>query len=98
MSWNNWLNEIVCCNKVEYVSRRAAIMRLCRYGLIPFLNSHGYEVYSNHTALASKVANGLYSNRGVTTVCSNWSFSGADTKLATEEHKSHYYHVLEPDV
>ena len=48
MSWNSWLDEIVEWDQNEYIKRRLAIHKLCKYGLIPFLESHGYSVAVDH--------------------------------------------------
>lgn len=99
MSWNEWLSENVCWDMDEYITRQKAIYRLCKYGLIPFFEANGYNIAVGISTLCSRIATGLYNNRDVNTLDSNWLFGPVENTAAGIEnngleHLMHYNHVM----
>lgn len=97
MSWNSWLDEIVEWDQSEYIKRRLAIHKLCKYGLIPFLESHGYSVAVDHKELGSRIATGLYINQGKSFMESNWRFGPVENKCMSEEYELYFNHHIDTD-
>jgi hypothetical protein len=97
MNWENWLREIVTWGLTEEIPRHVAIRRLCKYGLIPFLNSHGYVLGINHIQLGSRIATGLYKNINKNGADSNWSFGLVINNRMCEEYEDQYRSIIDQD-
>jgi hypothetical protein len=95
--WNNWLNETVYWDTTDEILRRTAIRRLCRSGLIPFLESHGYILNVDETELGSRIATGMYNNRHVGYIESNWSFGSVENSCMNSDYQAHFRHVIDID-
>ena len=95
--WNNWLNEYVSCDVYDELPRRTAIYRLCKRGLIPFLQSHGYAVEVSIKELGSRIATGLYINRGKSYCDSNWKFGYPEELSLNCDYRDRYYHVIDSE-
>jgi hypothetical protein len=89
VSFEKWLEEIVCWNNTEYLSRQQAIWRFVSRGIVPFFIEHGYMIF-NKNELASGIANLLYDKRGLS--CMEGPYY--PTESYVDEHKNRYYHVL----
>lgn len=95
MSWDAWLDEHVKWDINNYtIKRRAAIHKLCKYGLIPFLQSHGYSVGVDDKELGSRIATGLYNNQNKTFLESDWNFGSIPNELLTEEYEMYFNHHI----
>jgi hypothetical protein len=98
MSWEDWLNEYVCWDTHEDITRRLAIYRLCKYGLIPLLEANGYRTTVQLHVLCSRIATGMYNNRNVSTLQSDWNIGETENAFVDNKyHKIHYEHVLSKD-
>jgi hypothetical protein len=95
MSWTSWLNEKVAWD-AEYVARGTAIQRLCKQGLIPFLESHGYAI-GNHNELGSRIATGLYNNMRRSFLESDWCFGPVENRYLSEDYEARYRHVIDSE-
>ena len=95
INWNNWLNKDVSWDMGENIPRRTAIYRLCKIGLIPFIESHGYMMKSSLKQLGSNIATGLFINREKSHIESNWNFGYTEDLNITAENKNRYYHVID---
>ena len=95
--WNEWLNELVAWDVNDELPRRAAIYHLCKRGLVPFLASHGYTIEVSVKELGSRIATGLFINRGKHTYDSNWSFGYVEEFSNNCEYRDRYYHVIDSD-
>ena len=94
MSWEDWLNEYVCWDTHEDITRRLAIYRLCKYGLIPLLEANGYRTTIKLHVLCSRIATGMYNNRNVNSLQSDWSIGETENVFVDNKyHKIHYEHV-----
>ena len=91
--WNQWLNEVVTWNVLEDLPRRKAILRFCKYGLIPFIESHGYAIKISLHLLCSRIATGLYENKGKSSIDSNWNFTKFHEEIP--EYKYHFYDTID---
>ena len=97
MNWEDWLNETVTWDLYDDIPRRTAIYRLCKMGLIPFLASHGYVVEVPLKLLGSRIATGLYMNRGRRSFESNWEFGYQEARKVDCPYKVHYAHVIDTE-
>ena len=91
-----WLEEPVFWNNIEYISRRTAIVRLCVDGLIPFIEKNGYCIRILPQELYKRIAKGLFLNQRISTVVSKWSFSPIENPCTLNEHRAHFYHIVNP--
>jgi hypothetical protein len=95
LSWDAWLNEYVSWG-ASYLPRSVAIHRFVTRGLVPFLESIGYRLYSTPRALQSRIATGLYNNQGLSCLESNWSIA-QENAFFLEHDQYHFWHVVDPD-
>jgi len=94
MESENWLNEEVYVGALETCRRRAVIWRFAKYGIIPFLKSHGYTLDGDMPKLSCDVASLLFHNRGCRLVCPYEYGVNAQNDYSIE-HKQHYNHVID---
>jgi len=98
MNWHDWLNEYVCWDTQEDITRKSAIYRLCKYGLIPFFEANGYRISITLHTLCSRIATGMYNNRNVNTLESDWNIGQTENTFWNNKyHKIQYEHVLSAD-
>lgn len=98
MNWEEWLNESVWWDMSEDIPRKLAIYRLCKYGLIPFCEANGYRITIRLDTLSSRIATGMYNNRYVNTLESDWNIGEIENMfLDNKYHIIHYYNVLSYD-
>ena len=95
--WNEWLNEHVVWDIQDEIPRRNAIYRLCKRGLIPFIESHGYVVDVSVKDLGSRIATGLFINKGKSSVDSNWNFGYSEEFSINCDYRDRYYDVIDID-
>ena len=95
--WNNWLEESVVWDVYEDIPRRIAIHRLCKRGLIPFVESHGYVMNATLNELGSRIATGLFINRGKRTLERNWRFGYIESETNTPEYKYRYQQIIDTE-
>jgi hypothetical protein len=96
LSWNDWLEEHVYWKEVELISRRRAIYRFVKYGLIPLLNRHGYDTSPRIYDLCSRIATGLYINQGKSYTESKWDFCRTNYDYL-EDDQRRFWHVIDAD-
>ena len=93
MNSEDWLNEMIWCGFSDYMTRRAIVWRFTKYGLIPFLKSHGYSLEVDAKEMSSGIATILFHNWGHT-LLTPIAVSREDDYSV--EHKQHYNHVIDP--
>jgi hypothetical protein len=97
MEWEDWLEEPIYWDESgKDVLRWKIISDFVKYGLVPFLKIHGYIFKSSQRDLCSRIASGLYANRGKHIFESDWSFCHENIEHMAEE-KDHYDHIVNQD-
>ena len=96
MKSEEWLNEEVYVGTLETVRRRKAIWRFTKYGIEPFIRSHGYALHPNTAKLSCGIATLLFHARGHTMICP-YSYTSAvhAQNDYSSEHKQHYNHIID---
>ena len=92
MNSESWLNEEVYVGTLDTLPRRTVIWTFTKYGIEPFIKSHGYVFHGNTSNLSCGIATLLYRNRGHTLLCPYGTDRENDYSI---EHKQHYNHVLD---
>lgn len=94
-TWKEWLYETVSWG-MDCMPRYKAIHHFVVKGLMPFIQSNGYVLACSPRALQSRIATGLYNNRGKSCVESNWRIALENTDYV-EHDEGQYWHVLSPE-
>jgi hypothetical protein len=89
-----WLNEMVWCGFFDYTKRKTVLWRFTKYGLIPFLKSHGYVLYPDEKKLSTGIASVIFHNWGHTLLTPVFVHRDDDYGI---EHKQHFNDVIGPD-
>lgn len=71
MSWKQWLNTDIT-TAYEMMPRHEMIHAFVKHGLIPFIQSQGYEFNGDLNRVKSIVASGLYNNQFKHNLDSKW--------------------------
>ena len=95
MKSEDWLNQMIWCGFSDYVPRRVIISQFTKYGLIPFLTSHGYSLQIDTKEFSCKIASLLFHNRGHMLITPIKAILNGQDDYSVE-HKQHYNHVLDP--
>lgn len=93
MNSEAWLDEMLWCGGTNYITRRAIIWRFTKYGIFPFLKSHGYSLQLTPKDMSCGIASLLFHNRGHTLMTPFPINTQNDYSI---EHKQHYNHVIDP--
>ena len=91
--WEAWLDAPIDWGLTGSTTRRKAIVRFVKYGLIPFLESNGYYVSSAPRTIGSGIARLLFANEGLS--CLETTTAPANNDAYPEEHMHRYYHVID---
>jgi len=97
MSWTAWLDANVEWDQNESILRRQAIHKMCTYGLVPFLASHGYYITLSPKEFGSRIATGLFKNQGKRYLDSDWGFGPTENEYMTEEYNIQFGHDISDD-
>ncbi len=97
VTWSSWLEEPVCWSGGERVSRATALRLFVEEGLIPFLKGNGYRVAPSVKLLRSRIATGLWINRGRSCLDSNWAFGHELQRGWRQEDLYRFEEVLDDD-
>ena len=92
MNSEAWLDEMLWCGGSNYSTRRAIIWRFTKYGIFPFLHSHGYSLQVTAKDMSCGIASLLFHNRGHTLITPFIIDTKNDYII---EHKEHYTHVID---
>jgi len=100
-AWDAWLWEPIHSGwgdaQSEDVPREVVLHTFLKEGLLPFLASKKYRIACEDHVFCSRIATGLFKNRNVSSVSSEWRFGLENTDYSPED-LDHYYMVLSQDV
>lgn len=82
---DDWLDSYVDWMDVGEIPRRVALSRFLKQGLLPWVHSRGYRIRVPFQLLGSRIATGLWMNRGLSYLESNWAFGHENTDYIQEE-------------
>jgi hypothetical protein len=82
---DDWLDSYVDWMDSEEIPRRVALSRFLQHGLIPWVHSRGYRIRAPLRLLGSRIATGLWVNRGLSCLESNWRFGNENIDYIPEE-------------
>jgi len=94
MSWNDWLNEPID-TAYGTTKRQSMIHLFVSSGLVPFIQSEGYEWNRDVDWIQSVIATGLYENQNKHNLQSKWP-APTNTDFAQED-VDHFEHVMDSD-
>ena len=92
---NDWMHEIIDTPYGD--ARRHEMIDAFVDDLIPFVESMGYT-WANTSAVATRLATGLFANRGKHYIESDWSMIPNENVQSDPEDLYHFHHILDGNI